>query len=331
METKKNLSNNGALAVSSPAPANLAKLDQLVERAREYAVDARAKSTRHAYATDFETFDVWCTQQGLSSMPATPATVAVYLATLADLGRRPSTIGRALTGIAHAHRARGFDWQRAHPAIAAVMTGIRRRLGVATKQKAPVADHELALMLEPLKDDLVAARDRALLTMGWFGAFRRSELVALNVEDIARSREGLTVKVRRSKSDQEGKGAEKGVPYASRAALCAVRALDAWLAAAAITKGPIFRSIDRHGRVSERALSDRSVALIVQRHAEKAGLDASTLGGHSLRSGFATTAAKKGKSLDAIMRQTLHRSERVARSYIRHASVFDDNAAVGLT
>jgi site-specific recombinase XerD len=310
-----------------PSPADLASL---VERAKEYAADARASSTRKAYESDFRAFEQWCAAQGLVTMPASPAAVAVYLTHLADSGRKVATIERALTGIVHAHRSSGVEWPRAHPAIATVMAGIRRRLGTAPTQKSPVIDELLAAMLATLDANLRGLRDRALLTLGWSGAFRRSELVALTVGDIARSSEGLIVTVRRSKSDQEGRGTEKGIPYASRAALCPVRSLDAWLVAAAITEGPLFRYIDRHGRVHAEALSDRSVARIVQRTAERTGLDPATVGGHSLRAGFATTAAKRGKSLDAIMRQTLHKSERVARSYIRHAQLFDDNAAVGL-
>ena len=193
-----------------------------------------------------------------------------------------------------------------------------------------MVDQELAALLATLDDGLRGLRDRALLTMGWFGAFRRSELVALDIADVTKEREGLVVAVRRSKRDQEGRGAEKGIPYASNPALCPVRALAAWLEAGRVESGPIFRGVDQVGRVATEALSDRSVARIVQRAAEAAGLDPTTVAGHSLRSGFATTAAKKGKSLDAIMRQTLHKSEQVARGYIRHAKLFDDNAAVGL-
>jgi integrase len=254
----------------------------------------------------------------------------VYLAALAETGRKASTIERALAGIAWAQRARGFEWQKAHPAISAVMTGIRRRHGTAPTQKAPVVDQELAALVATLDDSLRGLRDRALLTMGWFGAFRRSELVALTVADVKKEREGLVVAVRRSKGDQEGRGAEKGIPYASSPALCPVRALAAWLDAAQITEGPLFRGVDKHGHLADDALSDRTVARIVQRAAERAGLDPKSVAGHSLRAGFATTAAKKGKSLDAIMRQTLHKSEQVARGYIRHAKLFDDNAAVGL-
>ena len=309
--------------------AKVASLEDLVASANAYAADVRASATRRAYLTDFRSFEAWCAGRGLASLPATPATVAVYLAALADEGKRPSTIQRALAGIAYEHRARGAAWLRG-ATIGQVMRGIRRRHGTAPAQKAPLADEDLAALVGTLAVGLVGLRDRALLTLGWMGAFRRSELVALRVDDVTRAREGLVVRVRRSKGDQEGRGGEKGIPYASRPSLCPVRALADWLEAAEITAGPLFRAVDRFGRVQKVALSDRSVARIVQRAAAAAGLDPTTVAGHSLRAGFATTAAKNGKSLDAIMRQTLHRSERVARSYIRHAGMFDDNAAAGL-
>ncbi len=171
---------------------------------------------------------------------------------------------------------------------------------------------------------------RALLHMYWSAAFRRAELVSLDVGDVVRGDEGLVVTLRRSKCDQEGRGATKGIPFASLPAVCPVRALARWLEASGIAEGPLFRGIDRHGHLQGERLHPSSVARIVKRCAERAGLDPEKFAGHSLRAGFATTAAKRGKSLDAIMRQTLHRSERVARSYIRHAKLFDDNAAGGL-
>ena len=314
-------------APSPPAPvAKRESLEELVALANEYAADVRASATRRAYLSDFRSFEAWCAGRGLASLPATPATVAVYIASLANGGKRPSTIQRALAGIAHAHRTGGFAWLRGAPTIGQVMRGIRRRHGTAPAQKAPLVDEDLAALVGTLGEGLVALRDRALLTLGWMGAFRRSELVALRVEDVTRARAGLVVRVRRSKGDQEGRGGEKGIPYASEPSLCPVRALAAWLEAAAITAGPLFRGVDRFGRVHGGALSDRSVARIVQRVAAAAGLDPATVAGHSLRAGFATTAARNGKSLDAIMRQTLHRSERVARSYIRHVGVLNEAA-----
>jgi site-specific recombinase XerD len=320
-------------APPAPAPLALAKrvtLEELVALANDYAADVHAKATRRAYLSDFRAFEAWCGRRGLSALPATAGTVAVYLAALANDGKRPSTIQRALAGIAHEHRARGALWPRGASSIGQVMSGIRRRHGTAPAQKAPLGDDDLAALVGTLGEGLRGHRDRALLTLGWMGAFRRSELVALCVEDVTRVPEGLVVRVRQSKGDPEGRGGEKGIPCSSRESLCAVRALSAWLEAAAITSGPVFRAVDRFGRVHEGALGDGSVARIVQRAAAAAGLDPTTVAGHSLRAGFATTAAKNGKSLDAIMRQTLHRSERVARSYVRHAGVFDDNAGFGL-
>ena len=219
-------------------------------------------------------------------------------------------------------------WQRGEPAIRETMAGIRRKLGTSpASKKAPVGDAELAALVATLGEDLAGLRDRALLTLGWLSACRRSELVALDVADVEEQREGLLVHVRRSKRDQEGKGFHKGIPYASAPALCAVRA---WLEAAGIKEGPIFRGVDRYGHVSTTRLSDRSVARIAQRAASAAGLDPSRYGGHSLRSGFMTTAAEKGRPLEAIMRQTGHKTESVARGYIQHATVFVKNAAKGL-
>ena len=339
MPTSLLLFPSSALAAPPPRPRpTLAlvprrepQLEALVAQAKAYAsTETRASATRRAYSTDFRSFESWCAAQGLSAMPAAPATVSVYLAALAGEGKRPSTIARALAGIANEHRHQGCTWVRGPSVIGEVMRGIRRRHGTAPAQKAPLSDDDMGLMVAMLGDELADLRDRALLTMGWMGAFRRSELVALTVDDVRPAREGLVVRVRRSKADQEGRGAEKGIPHASRSDLCAVRALAAWLDAAEITSGPIFRAVGSGGRVRSGALSDRSVARIVQKVAAAAGLDPATLGGHSLRAGFATTAARKGKSLDAIMRQTLHKSERVARTYVRHAGMFDDNAAVGI-
>jgi integrase len=319
-----------ALVRLTPLSELAAPLDQLVERARGYAADCRASSTRRAYLSDFASFEAWCAKQGLLAIPAAPASIAVYLCALADSGRKVKTIERALSGIGHAHRQRGHEWPRSHPAIAAVMGGIRHRIGAPPAQKAPVDDRELAALLATLAGGLVGARDRALLTLGWWGALRRSALVALDVEDVARTREGLVLTLRRSKTDQEGQGALTGIAFAGRAAVCAVRAFDEWVAIAAITSGALFRRVDRNGHLLPGRLCDRTVARLVQRAAERAGLDPENFAGHSLRAGFATTAAKHGKSLDAIMRQTHHKSERVARGYIRHAEVFDDNATVGL-
>ncbi len=300
-----------------------------LEAAAGYVADAKAASTRRAYAADWSAFTAWCDERGVAPLPAEPAIVAAYLAGLADHGRKVSSIERALAGIAHAHRAAGQPWQKGHPGVREVVKGIRRTLGVAPTQKAPVTDDELRALVAAL-DGPAAVRDRALLLVGWFGAFRRSELVALTVADVTFAAEGLIVRVRRSKVDQEGKGSAKGLPFAGDPSLCPVRALRGWLEVSGATDGPVFRRIDKAGNIGAAALTGAAVALVVKRAAESAGLDAERFAGHSLRAGFATTAAKRGRDLSSIMRQTGHKSERVARGYVRHANLFTANAAAGL-
>jgi site-specific recombinase XerD len=319
---------------SAPSPAApsaivLRSPELSAEEVEGLAAAACAPSTQRAYESDLRTFAAWCTDHGYPAAPAAPATLVRYVAHLEGLGRKASTIGRAIAAISKAHDVAGHPSPARDGVVRNALRGMRRRLGIAPAKKAPVGDAELAALVGTLGEDLAGLRNRAMLTLGWFGAFRRSELVALDVADIEPAPEGLRVILRRSKTDQEGEGTIKGIPYASAPALCPVRALRTWLDAGHLEAGPIFRGINRAGKLGAR-LRARAVARIVQRAAARAGLDPRRYAGHSLRSGFATTAARKGKSLDAIMRQTGHRSERVARGYIRHATVFDDNAAKGL-
>lgn len=324
------MTRNATALAKVPSAALSTELAELAEAASSYLDAGKADATRKAYARDAAAFVAWCEAKGLEAAPAAPTTVGLYLAHLAEEGRKVSTIERALAAIGAEQRAAGHGWPKGHPAISGVMKGIRRTLGVAPARKAPVMGDELARLVGTLGVDLAGLRDRALLTLGWFGAFRRSELVALDVAAVRFTAEGLVVTVAKSKTDQEGRGVEKGIPYAGNVAVCPVRALRAWLDASSVEGGALFRGVDRHGNVSSDRMADRTVARIVQRTAKDAGLEAANVAGHSLRAGFATTAAAKGKGLDAIMRQTGHRSERVARIYIRHATLFVDNAAAGL-
>lgn len=311
------------------APSQPSALAQHIEAARTYAAAAKADATRRAYAGDVERWRAWAEAHGAQVLPAQPEAVAVYLAHLASEGRKVATIERALAGIASASRAAG-SWARGHAAIGAVMAGIKRTHGIAPQRKAALEVPQLRALVASLDvATLSGLRDRAVLLVGWFGAFRRSELAHLEVGDVQFVNEGIEVRLKRSKTDKNGAGAVRGLPYAGDAACCPVRALRAYLEATGIENGALFRSINRHGQVGD-SLSDKGIARIVQGAAERAGLDATTFGGHSLRAGFATAAARQGRSLDAIMRQTGHRSERVARGYIRHATLFTNNAAAGL-
>jgi integrase len=207
------------------------------------------------------------------------------------------------------------------------MKGIRRTLGTAPAQKAPALTEEIRAMVEAADAGLIGMRDRALLLLGFAGAFRRSELVGLDVEDCTFGRDGLTVALHRGKTDQEGAGRKVGIPYGSYPATCPVCTVQDWLTQSAITTGPLFRSITRHGKVQERGLSGIDVARIVKKLCKRVGLEAARFAGHSLRAGHATAAAIAGASERSIMQQTGHRSVQMVRRYIRDGSLWRENSA----
>lgn len=312
------------------APVSLVVARELVEATQGYAAASVAPNTRRAYARQWGAFTAWCSARELVALPALPATVALYVSELAQVGRAVATIEQAVAAISGAHATVGHPSPRANPGVKAVMAGIRRTVGVAQREAAPVLASHLRLMLEGLPASLLGKRDAALLLVGFSGAFRRSELVGLTVRDVTFTPEGLEVSLKRSKTDQEGRGRLVALPFSGAPALCPVRALRAWLEAAAITEGPLFREVTRHGQVEAAALSGRSLSRIVKRSAGAAGLDGSVFSGHSLRAGFVTQAKLKRKDEASIMRQTGHRSVAMVRKYDRRADLWRDNAAAGL-
>jgi integrase len=239
-----------------------------------------------------------------------------------------------LTSINWCHRERGDDRligpaSMRHPAIAKVMKGLKREKGTRADAKAALTTEQLRAMLRAIGDKPRDLRDRALLLVGFAGGFRRSELVALDVADVTDTEDGLKILIRRSKSDQEGEGRTLGIPYGSDPKTCPVRAYRAWIRAAAITAGPVFRSF-RNRTMMDDAITPQVVALVVKKAAERVGIDAAELSGHSLRSGLATTAARNGASERSIMKQTGHRSVAMVRRYIHDAELFNDNAGAKL-
>ncbi len=242
------------------------------------------------------------------------------------------TLQRRLAAIAKAHQAAGHESPTSmrHAVVSEVWKGLKRTHGAAQAAKAPIITSELRTILRELPNGLLGIRDRALLLLGFTGAFRRSELVSLTVEDCEFTSEGLVVTLRRSKTDQEGGGRKLGIPYGSNPETCPVRSLKAYLEASGIAAGLLFRPITRHGRLGPRGLSPYGVALVVKRYAAAAGLDRSRYAGHSLRAGLATSAAAAGVSERAIMNQTGHRSANMVRRYIRDGSLFRENAAAGV-
>jgi site-specific recombinase XerD len=305
--------------------------DEEHERLTAAAHDAKAPATWRAYNHGWRHFLTWCTAEGRQAMPASPQTVALYLdhyaATL-----KVATLQQRLSAIRHAHAVLEQPSPTADPRLQTVWAGIRRRLGTAQREVAPATTDVIRAMVATLDlERTIGLRDRALLLLGFAGAFRRSELVALDVADIVECDEGLRVYLRRSKTDQEGRGTVKPIPYGSHPQTCPVRAWRAWVSAAGITEGPAFYSLTRGGRLVGR-LSDKAVALIVKRSAAAAGLDPAAYSGHSLRAGFATAAAAAGVDTIRIMDQTGHKSVEMVRRYVRHGSLFHNTAAaeVGL-
>jgi integrase len=306
------------------SPAEITAYEAVLrDAARDFAEHATAESTERAYASAWRSFGAFTATLGRSHLPADPQTVADYVAALALRGRTPATIRAYLAAIAVYHRAAGHESPVSHGVVRAVMQGVRRTLGVAPKKKDALVREQLLDVVAAIpEDDLRGLRDRAMLLLGWAGALRRSEIGALDVEDVTFAPEGAIVDLRRSKTDQIGSGARIPIPRASTPEVCPVRALTAWLAAANISDGPLFRAIDRHGRVGAR-LSGRAVASIVQARAP-----GTNIGGHSLRSGFATSAARGGHTEAAIMRHGRWKSVVVARGYIRAGTLWEESIRV---
>ncbi len=323
---------SAAPAPHSPAPKadGLAssEVDPIEMRARAYVQAAKAPSTLRAYRADWRDFEAWCLARGVAALPATPETVALYLAARGPT-HRPATLTRRLTAIARAHEAAGHASPATlrHAPVSETLKGIRRVHGAAQPGKTALRTADLRAAVAHAAPGLLGLRDRALLLVGYAGALRRSELAALAVPDLTRSDDGLRVSIRRSKTDQESLGRAVAIPRGSRPDTCPVAALDAWLAAARITEGAVFRRVDRHGRAGGAPLDPNSIAKILKRALRRAGYAPEGYAGHSLRAGFCTEAARGGASAFDLMRQTDHRSVAMVARYIREAELFRDAPA----
>jgi site-specific recombinase XerD len=314
-----------------PITEQALEMAEIVSEARDYIAASRAENTTRAYRTGWAQFTTWCDGHGATALPASAEIVACYVADLATVAK-PATIDARLAAISAAHRAAGYDSPTKTEAVRLVRRGVRRTFGTAQRRVRPITVSELRTMVKGLGTDSGGCRDHALLLLGFAGALRRSELVGLDVEDVTEGPDGLTVRLRRSKTDQEGAGRTVGIPYGSNPSTCPVRAWRAWLELSGITEGPAFRSVDRHGRIGITRLTAQAVALVVKGHAARAGLDSSEVAGHSLRAGLATAAAEAGVPERVIAATTGHKGTAMLRRYIREGSLFRENAAsaVGL-
>ncbi len=319
--------------------------EALTEEERWFAERARAANTRRAYRADLADFAGWCEREDRSALPASPATLSAYLTYLARHGAKVPTMSRRLSSIAYAHRFAGHPNPVDTPRVHAVWEGIRRERAQPVDQAPPLMPPVLWDVLAALPDDLSGMRDRALLLVGFVGAFRRSELAALERPHVAPHPRGLVISIPRSKTDPYGKGQLVVLPHSSRPERCPVASLLAWLDAAQIPDAPqhpedqetrspvfVFRPVHRNcATVAARGMSVAAINNAVQRACARAlGPEGRAYSAHSLRAGFATYASQRGASDRAIAHQTRHRSLASLDQYIRMESAWTDNAATAL-
>lgn len=305
---------------TSSAPA---LFDGLDTEAIDFAGASKAASTARAYSKSWRMFVEWCAERRETPAPASPATVANYLAHRAASGSKVSTVRVDLAAIRQAHMLANLQSPHAHPQVLTVMSGIRRKVGVRPNGKDALLADSIVRFCASLPDDRRGRRDRAMLLLGFAGAFRRSELVAVCVEHLsfAAGDGRVAIVLPRSKTDQEGHGQTK-VIHSTGKPSCPVAALRAWLSASGITEGPVFRAVGRRrGGVAAHALTPSAVADLVKRCARHCGLPVERLSGHSVRAGFATQAAINGATLKDITDVTMHRDPEVAMGYIRRAEL----------
>ena len=307
-----------------PVSANLPAIQTMVDQAKDYANASKATATRKAYASDLRDFAAFCDEIGECQLPASPQTVALYFTALAST-KTVSTIRRRMVAISQSHKERMLANPVADPHVQAIIAGIARVKGTAQRKKdALTGDHLRSALLTINTETLQGKRAKAMLLLAFACAGRRSEIAALNVEDLRFERAGLVVTIRRSKTDQLGEGREIGVPYVLNAGLCAVQAVKTWLEASKIRTGPLFRTFSFAGILTKNRIDGKDVSRLVKRVVGNAGIEGD-FAAHSIRAGFITQAAStKGVSEVDIQRVSGHRSVAILRGYVRRANVFQD-------
>jgi site-specific recombinase XerD len=293
-------------------------------QAKQFIIESTAASTRKAYRSDLTIFVDWCNENGFEAMPASPATIADFLADQAQAGISPSTLNRRIAAIRYAHEAAGVESPTSSKLVSATLKGIRRATGAKVEKKSAATTDKIYQMIAQCDTStLQGKRDKAILLLGFAGAFRRSELAGLEVADIEFVQDGAKVTIRKSKTDQEGEGHTIAI-YNGK--LDVIGILKAYLQTSGITEGALFRPISKSGNLRPQTITDKSIAAIVKRYAQAAGLNPDDFGGHSLRSGFITSAAEAGANLFKIMDVSRHKSVQTVRGYVRSAEMFKDHA-----
>ena len=292
--------------------------------------NSRANNTVRAYKSDFNDFELFCLQNGFKSLPSEPKIVSLYLTYLSTKGAKMSTLKRRLVSIGVIHKIKGHYLDTKHPAIIENILGIKRRKGSIQKSKKPILIKYLKEIINVIdqldKEEIKKFRDRSIILIGFSGGFRRNEIVSLDYDDLDFVPEGLKINIKRSKTDQFGVGFTKALPYFDSTQYCPVVSLKKWIEISKINSGPLFRRFVKGSKLSENRLTDQTVALLIKEYLNLAGIDNKKYSGHSLRSGFATTAAESGVEERSIMAMTGHKSTEMVRKYIKEVNLFKNNA-----
>ena len=291
---------------------------------------SKANNTIRAYKSDFNDFGVFCAQNGFKSLPSEPKIVSLYLTHLSTKDAKISTLKRRLVSIGVIHKLKGHYLDTKHPSIIENIMGIKRRKGSIQKAKKPILINNLKLIINAIdkenNQEIKKFRDRSIILIGFSGGFRRNEIVSLDNDDLDFVSEGVKINIKRSKTDQFGEGFTKALPYFDSSQYCPVISLKKWLDISKITSGPLFRRFLKGSKLSENRLTDQTVAILIKEYLNLAGINSKDYSGHSLRSGFATSAAESGVEERNIMAMTGHKSTEMVRRYIKEANLFKNNA-----
>ena len=292
--------------------------------------NSKAINTIRAYKSDFNDFSLFCSKNGFKSLPSNPNIVSLYLTHLSTKNAKMSTLKRRLVSIGVIHKLKGHYLDTKHPSIIENIMGIKRRKGSNQKSKKPILISSLKQIINVIdnqnKQEIKRCRDRTIILIGFSGGFRRNEIVSLNYDDLDFVPEGLKINIRRSKTDQFGEGSVKALPYFDSSQYCPVISLQKWIEISRINSGPLFRRFTKGSNLSENRLTDQTVALLIKEYLMLAGIDSKNYSGHSLRSGFATSAAESGADERSIMAMTGHKTTQMVRRYIKEVNIFKNNA-----
>ena len=291
---------------------------------------SKAKNTIRAYKSDFNHFSLFCVQNGFKSLPSEPKIISLYLTHLSTKDAKMSTLKRRLVSIGVIHKLNGHYLDTKHPSIIENIMGIKRRKGSNQKGKKPLLINDLKLLINVIDkynhEEIMRLRDRSIILIGFSGGFRRNEIVSLDIDDLDFVSEGLKINLKRSKTDQFGEGSVKGLPYFDNVKYCPVLSLKKWIEISKIDSGPLFKRFTKGSKLTDNRLTDQTIALLIKKYLKLAGIESKNYSGHSLRSGFATSAAESGAEERSIMAMTGHKSTEMVRRYIKEANLFKNNA-----